>query len=251
MLGVIRNPANDRQRRTRDLMYSAAMAGAASAVGGARRALQGTPAPSLPRGMTNQIVRATHEPKNLDLQATGTFPGSSSWGFALMNQITQGAGGSQRTGRQIALESLEVRLLMQTDPTSLSDDVIRLVIFVDRECRGANPVQTDVFQLTGFPGVVELMSPFNFDNVPTRFKILEDQTLVLPTRTSPTTTTSNTTLVPFVRHYKLRQKVHYFNTSTGTIADIDSGSIYIAWLSLTPTKVSSWTLNSRIVFRDL
>jgi hypothetical protein len=204
------------------------------------------PAPSTAR--VQQIIRASHEPKNVDFSATAGITGNvAQW---LLNAISQGTDGNDRTGRQVSNDSLELNLRFDVDPSSLQDDLVRIIVVRDKEARGAAPTLADVLAYTTTPDYT-LVSPYNFDNVPSRFKIYCDETVLLPNRTSPTTTTSNLTKVIWKRKFKLGFKTHYFNTSAGNITDIDSDSVYVFLASSTVTKVSSYWIGSRVVFRDL
>lgn len=244
------NPATDRQRRTRDLMFSAGMAGAASAVGrlqGGRRAT-GAPVSSL----VQKAVRAAHEPKNVDNQFTGTLNGATTPStIQLLNGIAQGTGGSQRTGRQVRLESLEFMLQFTSDSTSLGNESVRVLVVLDKECRGSAPAGTDVIQFGATTADVSLVSPYNFDNVPSRFTVLYDQTFESVPFCSPTTTTVVPRKYTVCQRQRMNQKVHYYNTSGSAIADIDSGSIYLLIWSDNSTKPSTYSCISRVVYRDL
>jgi hypothetical protein len=87
--------------------------------------------------------------------------------------------------------------------------------------------------------------------VPSRFQILADDLVLVPNRTSPTTTTSNLTRVVHKRDIPLGWNTHYYNTNAGTVADIDSGSITMFMISLTAVKVTSYWYSARLLFRDL
>lgn len=197
-----------------------------------------------------QILRASHEPKNVDTIATAGLTGTGTPVFILLNATTQGVTGNSRSGRQVVGQSLTINLKFETDPTSLQDDVVRVTIVRDKESRGAAPVTADIFANNSTVDYLQV-SDFNFDNVPSRFQVLHDEQVLVPNRTSPTTTTSNLTRV--VRRFKTRLnfKTHYYNTSAGNITDIDDGSIYLILSSTTPTKVSSYWVFARYVFRDI
>lgn len=195
-----------------------------------------------------QIIRASHEPKNLDTHLTSGI--TSNVYYLLLNPTSQGTGGTNRTGRQVINQKLDLTFKFETDPSSLQDDVVRIVVARDKETRGSAPVLSDILQNVSTPDY-NMVTPYNFDNVPSRFQVLMDEVVLVPNRTSPTTTTSNLTRVVVRRSVKLNFKTHFFNTNAGTIADIDDGAIVCWILSTTVTKVSSFWIGSRITFRDL
>jgi hypothetical protein len=195
-----------------------------------------------------QIIRASHEPKNVDTYVnTGITANNYS---TLLNPISQGTSGNNRTGRQVINNRLELRLSFDSDPSSLQDDMVRILVVRDKESRGAAPSIADVLQVNTTP-YYSVVSPYNFDNVPSRFQILVDDQVLVPNRTSPTTTTSNLTRVVYNRLMNLNFKTHYYNTNAGNITDIDDGAVYLFVLSTTVTKVSSVWIAARMIFRDL
>ncbi len=222
-----------------------------------RRGLEGayaymtSPAPS--RGSVQRIIRASHEPKNYDVYVNGPALSSSTAPFTfLVNDVDQGTGGTNRTGRQYVVEKIDLRILFRTDGTGLVGDSVRIIVFVDKECRGAAAGSADLLVLNG-SNLVQTISNFNFDNVPTRFKILHDETYALNVGASPTTTTTVPVNRPVHIVLKPKQRVHCYNTTGGGIADIDSGSIIVFAYSATATvsHATDIDLHSRIVFRDL
>jgi len=203
---------------------------------------RGATAPT--RGMTQRIITAAHEPKNLDALGGSYQLLTSSASFVQMNNTSQGTSAIDRTGRQTLNCELQLRSSFQLN-TASAWDLIRLVILVDKECRGAQAGWGDLFQYTTF-GTAAVNSPFNFDNVPSRFTILHDETFALNSHWSG---------APTIREVLVRKKLdfktHFYNTNTGAIADVDSGSIQFCTLGSLTSGATTHSWDSRLVFRDL
>jgi hypothetical protein len=244
-------PRNQRQAAAMGLAATLAPTFAPLIRNGASRAFDYmTTASSGTTQHIQQIIRASHEPKNLDSGNTAGLSGTTTPVLTLLNPITQGVTGNSRSGRQVLNQSLDIRFMFDTDPSSLQDDVVRIIVFRDKESRGAAPAVGDLLRLVGSLQY-EIVSQYNFDNVPSRFQILADDVVSVPNRTSPTTTTSNLTRVCFNRRMKLNFKTHFYNTSAGNITDIDDGAIYLMLIGSQSVKVSSYYYDARLVFRDL
>jgi hypothetical protein len=207
--------------------------------------------PRVPRPVSvSAIVRASHEPKNLDL--TGNFSCSTTTGtLQCLNLIQQGSSGNNRTGRQVKLEHLRLNMFFQA-ANNEPNDLFRVIVFIDKESRGANPVVGDVLTNTTF-GFGAILSSHNFDNVPTRFKILHDEVItpVATVSVSATNALWNEPIYHRLMHIPLSHLVHYYNTSAGTIADIDSGALFFLVYGAQSTNAGLVEFDSRMVFRDL
>lgn len=90
------------------------------------------------------------EKKYLDTQlAAGCFTASAAAGstgvgtFTLLNGLTQGAGGSERLGRQFTIKSIGLNVYIEPALTTVPG-LCRLIIFYDTQCNGAAPATADV-----------------------------------------------------------------------------------------------------------
>jgi len=244
-------------RRQQDLLRQVGNVGVgnigaavASVLSNAVSHAQSIPRP-FPAGVSaTAINRAVHEPKNVDITTSFNISGSTI-NVTLLNACNQGITGNTRTGRQIELNHLRLNLGYFRS-TSSPVDTIRVLVIYDRECRGSSPGNTDLFANTTF-GFGQLLSAYNFDNVPTRFKILMDElydsNATVTTGLAGTAWVSNNFTVK--REIKLKGKTHFYNTSGSGVVDIDSGSIYLVHVGALTTNTSNVTVDSRIVFRDL
>jgi hypothetical protein len=198
-----------------------------------------------------QIVRASHEPKNWDSTASQVaFPGSTTPVIVLLNAIVQGVTGNDRTGRQVHMESLRLGLFFNANQSDNMDDLVRIMVVLDRECRGAQFTDADLWT-NNSTTAGQIVSSYDFDNVPNRFTILHDEVILLaPTAYNGTTLTQKRFPVTINKSLKSR-KVHYYNASAGTIADIDSGALFLVLQSLNTINPSQYSYDVRVVFRDV
>jgi hypothetical protein len=196
------------------------------------------------------IIRASHEPKNLD-QASSYSLSTTTGTLVLLNAILQGSSGVNRTGRQVKLDHLRLNLAFN-QTNQVPADFVRYIVLMDRESRGSAPAVGDVLTNTTF-GIQAVLSSHNFDNVPSRFKILADEVLIsnATVSTSSTNATWNEPWNHRLIHIPLKQTVHYYNTSAGTIADIDSNALYLITWGQNSTNPTELYFDSRLVFRDM
>lgn len=244
---VIFAPANDRQRRTRNALAAGLSYVAGTTARGFASAKRSKPST---KSQVAKIVRAVHEPKTVDQYQSITLNGTGVAKYLLLNTIDQGTGATNRTGRQVMMDHVDINFLIETDPTNLSGDVVRFVVFVDKESRGGTPSSGEVLQYVT-NSAVAAVSPMNFDNVPSRFTILADESVSVNPGASPTTTTTSAIQLMVRRRIKLNRRVHFYNTTGGGISDIDSGALWLFAWCLDATAPSGYTMYSRVVFRDL
>jgi hypothetical protein len=216
---------------------------------GRRGGPRGTSVPRAPSAA--RVILEAHEPKNLDLTGSGGLS-TTTGQLTLLNPIIQGTTGNNRSGREIKLDHL--RLNMTFTIAGQNDiDIVRYIVFLDKESRGTAPAVGDVVQNATF-GIGAILSSHNFDNVPSRFKILADEIVIL----KPTVSVNSTNTVwqndikHRLLHIPLKSLTHYYNASNaGTIADIDSNALYLVTWGQDATNPVIFAYDSRVVFRDL
>jgi len=240
-LGQYVNAHNARQRRTPSARALAA------AAAGAYGAL-----PSFPRWPTTptvaQVVRATHELKNLDSATGGTLATTNAGTFFLINGCTQGTGAINRTGRRTQQASHRLSYSFFTATGLLGPDNVRIIVFTDTESRGAAPLSSDLLQNNTF-GNTQINSSLQADNLK-RFKVHYDQVHSLVPSINTAATTTLQAVVHAVVHPKINRDVHYYNTSSGTITDLDSGALWV-FVCGSVNTASSVTFDSRVMYRDI
>jgi hypothetical protein len=207
--------------------------------------------PNLPgrseQKLVNLAIRAAHELKLLDNTFSHTL--GLTYTQDLLNGMVQGTGAYNRTGRIVVPDYLEVNLIVQLGTANVNGDLVRFTIYYDKECRGVAAGQADVLNSNGSQEIA-ILSSLSSDNVPTRFKILYDEVITL----NPNTIAAGAVNAHLVcRRFKipLSTRTHYYNATTGTVADIDSGSIYLQACGFTGANFSSYAAYTRYAFRDV
>lgn len=140
--------------------------------------------------------------------------------------IIQGTGDGNRTGNFIEIKKVVIRF-NGSIPVGTPNSNFRVIIFTDKQVNGATPAITDVIE-TGTGG---MMAGYNDDLViqvgGPRFKILMDKLYTVNCGAGAADASSTTTAYTFTKVLNGPFKVHY-DTTTGAIADIVSGEIFIA-----------------------
>lgn len=225
-----------------------ALALASGLAGSATLAYRSMMNPSNAR-LVDRVIRAAHEQKNIDVTSTTAIPNTNVGTLVLLNATTQGTTGSSRTGRRFKMERLQIDGLYLSQSALSYEDVLRVVVVYDKEPRGGAFTTTDLFENNTF-GTIQCTSPLRFDNLD-RFQVLADRLLIWAT---PTTVTAPAGLRVYARFHLdigLGQVVKCYNTSAGTVADIDEGSLYLVQVTNQTANVPDVTVNTRVTFRDL
>lgn len=177
----------------------------------------------------------------------------------LLNGIAQGTTALLRVGDKVQATSIQFRYNFLTDFDNLNANIVRMIIFWDRQPNGATPLFSDVLDVTTITSAASntVYAPYNLKNAP-RFKILYDKMDVLNVQQSFTeaagTVTSAIAVASHPRHGKipLKRIVNYGLGVAGTIADISANALYCLFLSdigaasQPPVIVSGW----RFLFKD-
>lgn len=221
-----------------------AVGGAAAALAAANRIyreLPGLPNFSRPSVSQTAIIRAAHERKNVDqsIVETPMGHGASVFDINLLNPLIQGTGAGNRTGRDVLIEELQLKFILSSTAVN-SVDVYRFLVIWDTETRGASPAYADVFS-----AATAYNSPTNFDNTH-RFKVLHDSgPVMLSTQSSGLSFFKG-----IVLDLKIGKRTHFYNSSnTATVADIDSGALFLVDTCYNGNVNMSVT--SRVIFRDV
>lgn len=190
--------------------------------------------------IARNVALKTHELKETNVTSTGTAT-TTSLGFTLLNGLAQSTGSSGRLGRDVYIE--KVLLRYELDTTANTPDMIRVLVIFDKECRGAVPTSSDVVQ-SAVAGFMQVSST-NGDNRDVRFRILYDKTHAI---NSSTTTAAvygmHTAVIP------VKRKSHYYDNASSGIAAIDSGSIYLCYVSRTG-GLTTIMYDSVVQYRDI
>jgi len=175
-----------------------------------------------------------HEKKYIDVTVNASF--TSAGALTLLNGCIPGSDAINRIGRRIKMKSLLLRLSCNVGATP-TNDVVRFMVVYDRQANGAAPAATDI--LTG----ISALNPNNLNNR-ARFITLLDWIQAMDT-VGPTIVQK----VVFIR----KDLVTTFNAGTaGTVADIQTGSLYVLNCGNNAAGVTATTLvcRSRVRFED-
>lgn len=196
------------------------------------------------RALVPAILRTAfeqaHELKNIDLSVSAN---SGVLGIiSPLTLIVQGTSGSNRTGRRIFVEKIELRLTMEQVSATGTGDIGRISLIMDRECKGAIFTAADLASNS-----TSISYLYNRDNVH-RFKVLYDS----GPRNVPvyTTNAGNSNFTVVTKTVKVGQTVHYYNASNaGTIADCEANSIALTFGTYLGGPLTAGTV--RVYFRDV
>lgn len=162
---------------------------------------------------------------------------------ALMNGLVPGDAINQRDGRQVSIQSLQLKFRGENDSTSTgtnSRNAVRILAVIDKQTNAAAPAVGDILDLSG-SSAIDAMRNLNNRK---RFKILMDRRYAIST-VGPAN---------FVDEFYLKRTNlcdTIFNAGTaGTVADITSGSMYLLYCSDTTTTPPSVIIQSRIRFTE-
>lgn len=155
----------------------------------------------------------------------------------LLNGLVPGDSINQREGRQVQIQSIQMKFRGENDVTSAGVDTrstLRFIIAIDKQANAAAPAAADILDLSS-SSAVDAMRNLNNRK---RFKILMDRRYAISSA-GP----ANFVDEFYIKRANLCDTV--FNAGTaGTIADITSGSIYLLYCSdtnITPPTVIAQT----------
>lgn len=158
--------------------------------------------------------------KSASIQTPATFsttPGP----IALLNGMVQGTTASTRVGAKISIKSvlMRVQVYSEAGETDYNNHLVRLMLVVDREAKGASPVMAELLEDATAPGCVT--SPLN-SLYAGRYKILWDKIF-----TNVSQTESQSKYISHNIIFKRPLEVDFNAGNAGTVADIDRNSVYL------------------------
>lgn len=174
--------------------------------------------------------------KSIDTQPF--LPLNSVGAATLLNQCVRGDDIGDRTGREIIMKSIELSCF--TIPVAASPGSSgRFIVVYDRQSNGVAPT---------WAMVVGAPSTTNFKNLDNRkrFKILFDKTIIM----SDVGQSESHNFFTWYR--RLRHPVTYNAGNAGTIADINTGALYLLTYGSTGIAANPhncW-INARVRFLD-
>lgn len=163
---------------------------------------------------------------------------------SLLNGTATGTDYTNRTGRKMITKSVLIRLFINTNLVSAQQgDVVRVIIFVDKQSNGALPAVADVLNTATYA------EPMNLNNRD-RFIIIRDTIFTMsPAVYAAAALTAGAPVTRMAKHYKKVSFETIFSGTTNGIASIASGSLCILYISQF-ASVSTITYNVRTRFID-
>lgn len=181
--------------------------------------------PLLPSGAFKRGMVAAERPelKVIDT-ANAAYNCSTTGSVTLINGVAQGTDFTNRIGRKIHLQSVQVRGQLNGVDDTIVPNRSDLYIIYDKQPNGALPAIGDIFtQATS-------NSFLNLDNRE-RFRVLCHRTYVLGATTPATPGLSLAPGIHAVEVYQhLKDVDTVFDGTTNAIGDINSGSLLMVWI---------------------
>ncbi len=149
--------------------------------------------------------------------------------FPSINLIPQGTTEITRIGRACTIKSIWWKVHMfkaLSNSTSNTHDVLRMVMFIDKQCNGAAAGATDLWEVDDFQSFRNLANQH-------RFTILCDKTISLNSYAGAGNGTAND-FASFGKDTQIYKKVSIpleFNSTAGAITEIRSNNIGIMLIS--------------------
>lgn len=189
---------------------------------------------------------------------TATYNISTTGSITLLCNPTLGSDFNNRIGRKIVLKSAYIRGRVVTEAsqsavlTNNNCFQARFILFSDLQPNGAAPAVTDLL-IEALPS-----SQLNLNNRD-RFKIYCDKEFLFDPWMFSTTATQTYSSASrqgynFKKYKKINLESIYNATNGGTIADIQSGALYMMWIGNTAAGAGSdgnAILSTRVRYADL
>lgn len=179
-----------------------------------------------------KIIRLKGGPERKFIDTAGAVYNVSTTGsITLLNGLTQGTDANKRVGRKITMTSCFIRGYVSSElSTTYTADInaisqlARCIIIYDSETNGATPVITD------FLVTATSYEQLNIDNRD-RFTVLMDkQWAIGPMSTTATVALASNQTFPVKKYIKMKHPVIYNSTNGGTVADINTGALWMVWI---------------------
>jgi len=203
---------------------------------------------NLPVGGGSGLV----EKKVVDINAATYLIENTGTILTLLNGTVPGSQNFNRIGRKIALSSLQIRGFVRQADNTVAARQVRMIIVYDKQANASAPTFANVISSQNIGGTVSstCTDMVNLDNRD-RFRIIRDRTFVFGDINAAWAAGSNVEDVDM--YIKLGDLPTIYNAgSAGTIGDIQSGSLYVFWISTQANSTGSAAeVSYRLRFKDL
>lgn len=154
-----------------------------------------------------------------------------------ISDLSQGTSSTTRIGQQIHVSELNIWGDFSL-PAASSWDLCRFIVVVDKQPDGALP------STTNFLETAAVLSPYNKDFVPSRFRILWDFSVPL--------NNNSATVTVDVKPFHLRKKLNfvtYYQGNAGTISDLLRNNIFV--YAVSGNGLANLNCNVQFCYKDL
>lgn len=191
------------------------------------------------------------EKKYLDTQlAAGCYVVSAAAGstgagtFTLLNGLTQGAGGSERLGRQFTIRSIGMNMYVEPGATTVPG-LLRTIVFFDTQANGVAPTDALLLEAGAVTGYATSHLAMTSRE---RFKIIFDKRHAIGDKVV------NQSNGPAIVHQEKFRKLNVVVTNTGgagnTVAEIQTNSLYVVTYTTCLTLAPVCSTRFRIRYTD-
>lgn len=203
------------------------------------------------KNVEKSVAKIAHafELKHEDTLFNAAFDTSGT--LTLLNALTQGDSDLTRDGNEVKCTSIQFRARWTADIDSLDASEIRHIIFWDSQPNGAAPTVAGLLDISVITAAT--IAPYN-RATQMRFKILHDEVVIMNPQVVALTVSGATTQVERMREYTRGKfklsRITKYNGNAGTIADIQSNSLYSLVISNLATETPAGLIGYRLYFHD-
>lgn len=178
---------------------------------------------------------------------------STTAAFYALNIIGQGDSEILRDGNEIDCTSVQWRLSFESDVDSFAAVNVRMIVFWDAQCNGADPTVGNLLQSTVITSVIH--APYNH-NFQKRFKIVQDQVITLTPQiiSDFDPATGTTTTVGIVSRYnkgkRALSRITKYSSTASDITGIASNSLFVMFVSDTGAELPTVDGGFRVYFKE-
>lgn len=201
-----------------------------------------------------QLIRADIEDKDRSLTVvSGTAMqgritpifGAVGTGWIDLINMQRGTQDGTRIGNEIMIKKWRVNLTLQSGAVGVIQ-AARVVIFIDKAPNGILPLAAEVFYGTATAGCSPNYT-YNFNNVPSRFRILYDKTFRLEPKYAATITTRS---IRFHKKFKKPVKVQFNDANSGDYSDILKNNLHVMLITDVAVNYPIAYFMSQMIYED-
>lgn len=192
-------------------------------------------------------IQGMIELKEKDLFAVGNIITPTLVPFSIIGAIALGTGNGGRMGTDIRATSIQWRVCFNKNATAAATvPKIRMMIFWDQQCNGADPAIASVLDLTTV--TVPTLAPYNSVNQK-RFKILFDKLFTLTSGSAVGDELTNT--IVFRGKRKLSRVVKYATGAGGSVASLNTNNLVCLLVSDAAANSPTSDIGFRFIYQDI